>query len=169
MLLSPSDVLTAVTDILFFVDLTTSGDQLSAFITWFVFSLCIKFIIYNICLSNSCFKNATEYFLVWTVIQAVLLCIALVLDSLLSKDWLIVESSTSNPFKMVAGILKYAWTHKYPGFRSAFTYQDHRRPSRIDYAQAIYGGPFSTEQVEDVKTFLRIIFISSSANGSNNE
>ena len=45
-------------------------------------------------------------------------------------------------------------------------YQDRRRPFKIDYAKAIYGGPFSTEQVEDVKTFLRIIFISSSANGS---
>ena len=123
----------------------------------FVFSLCIKCIISSICLSNSCFKNATECCLVWTVIQAVLLSIALVLDSLLSKDWLTVEPSTSNPFKLVARVLKYAWTHKYPGFRSAFTYQDHKRHSKIDYAQAIYGGPFSTEQVEDVKTFLRII------------
>ena len=72
------------------------------------------------------------------------------------KDWLIVEPSTSNPFKLVTGVLKYAWTHKYPKFRSAFTYQDHKKTSRIDYAKAIYSGPFGTEQVEDVKTFLRI-------------
>ena len=44
--------------------------------------------------------------------------------------------------------------HIYPEFQSAFTYQDHRRPFKIDYAQAMYGGPFSTEQVEDVKNFL---------------
>ena len=49
--------------------------------------------------------------------------------------------------------------HIYPEFQSAFTYQDHRRPFKIDYAQAMYGGPFSTEQVEDVKTFLKIISV----------
>ena len=83
------------------------------------------------------FNNTTKNALLWAVTEAVLLSIALVLDSILNKDWLIVEPSTSNPFKLVAGVLKYAWTHKYPEFRSAFTYHDHMRPSRIDYAKAI--------------------------------
>ena len=180
MFLSPSDKVTVVIVVIFLVALlatvtgvagflanclpfgidqlsTANGEKLSAFITWFVFNLCIRASITNFLLYESCFNNTAKNALLWAVTEAVLISIALVLDSLLNKDWLIVEPSTSNPFKLVAGVLKYAWTHKYPAFRSAFTYQDHKRPSRIDYAKAIYGGPFSTEQVEDVKTFLRII------------
>ena len=41
--------------------------------------------------------------------------------------------------------------------RSAFTYSDDEKPSRFDYAKERYGGPFTTEQVEDVKTFVRIL------------
>ena len=33
----------------------------------------------------------------------------------------------------------------------------YERPSRIDYTKERYGGPFTTEQVEDVKTFVRIL------------
>ena len=181
MFLSPSDVVSVVIVIIFPVALlamvtgvagflanslpfgidqlsTATGEELSAFITWFVFILCIRASISNFLLYGSCFNNTTKNALLWAVTEAVLLSIALVLDSILNKDWLIVEPSTSNPFKLVAGVLKYAWTHKYPEFRSAFTYHDHKRPSRIDYSKAIYGGPFSTEQVEDVKTFLRITY-----------
>ena len=180
MFLSPSNVVTTVMFILYLVALlgvitgeagfianslpfgidqlsTATGEQLSAFITWFVFSISIRALISNFFLNRSCVKNFTKNAFLWAVTEAVLLSIALVLDSLLNKDWLIVEPSTSNPLKLVAKVLKYAWTHKYPEFRSAFTYQDHKKPSRIDYAKAIYGGPFNTEQVEDVKTFLRII------------
>ncbi len=43
--------------------------------------------------------------------------------------------------------------------RSAFTYCDDERPSRVDCAKSRYGGPFTTEQVEDVKAFLRILIL----------
>ena len=180
MFLSPSNVVTVVMFILYLVALlavttgaagfianslpfgidqlsTATGEQLSAFITWFVFSLSIRAIISNFFLNGTCFKNIIENAFLWAVTESVLLSIALVLDSLLNKSWIIVEPSTSNPFKLVTKVIKYAWAHKYPEFRSAFTYQDHKRPSRMDYAKGIYGGPFSTEQVEDVKTFLRIL------------
>ena len=32
-------------------------------------------------------------------------------------------------------------------------------PSRFDFGKSKYGGPFTTEQVEDVKTFLRMSVI----------
>jgi len=49
--------------------------------------------------------------------------------------------------------------YKYPRQRSAFTYWEDKIPSRIDLAKSKYGGPFTTEQVEDVKTFFRILVI----------
>ena len=48
---------------------------------------------------------------------------------------------------------------KYPRLRSAFTYWEDKPYSRIDLGKAKYGGPFITEQVEDVKTFFRVLGI----------
>ena len=53
----------------------------------------------------------------------------------------------------------FAWKHKHPLQRSAFTYNDNYIPSRFDFAKERYGGPFTTEQVENVKTFLRILVV----------
>ena len=60
---------------------------------------------------------------------------------------------------MVIEVLRFARRHKYPLLRSAFTYCDDDRTSRLDYAKARYGGPFTTEQVEDVKIFVRILIL----------
>ena len=64
-----------------------------------------------------------------------------------------------NPYKIVIKVLNFARKHSYALQRSAFTYCDNERPSRLDFAKERFGGPFTTEQVEDVKTFLRIVMI----------
>ena len=73
--------------------------------------------------------------------------------------WFYSEPGQHNPYKIVLKILNYIRTHKYPLRRSAFTYGDNVMPSRFDFAKERFGGPFTTEQVEDVKTFLRILLI----------
>ncbi len=60
---------------------------------------------------------------------------------------------------MVFKILNFARKHSYALQRSAFTYCDDERPSRLDFAKERFGGPFTTEQVEDVKTFFRIVMV----------
>ena len=54
-------------------------------------------------------------------------------------------------------MLKYSWNHKVPEHRSAFTYWEEDIPRRIDLGKNKYGGPFTNEEVEDTKTFLRIL------------
>ena len=66
---------------------------------------------------------------------------------------------TQNPFRLVFEVLKYAVKYGHPKQRSAFTYCEDDLPSRIDSGKSKYGGPFTTEQVEDVKTFLRILVV----------
>ena len=61
----------------------------------------------------------------------------------------IIEPHTLNLFKLVATVPRYAWKNKQPQFRNAFTYQDHAKPSRVEYDKASFGSPFTTEQVED--------------------
>ena len=82
--------------------------------------------------------------------------LALCLDSLFNH-WLIKEPVVQNPFRLFFGVLRYAVKNKYPHQRSAFTYWEDKPYSRIDLAKNKYGGPFTTEQVEDVKVVLRIL------------
>ena len=68
-------------------------------------------------------------------------------------------------FTTVYKVLKYAWQHKCPERRSAFTYWEEDIPPRIDLGKSKYGGPFTTEEVEDVKTFLTLLLVLSSLFG----
>ena len=71
--------------------------------------------------------------------------------------WFHSQPEQQNPYKTVYNVLKFAKSHKHPLWCSAFTYSDRYIPSRLDFAKERYGGPFTTEQVENVKTFLRIL------------
>lgn len=67
---------------------------------------------------------------------------------------------TRNHYKLLFGVVKYAWRHKYPENRSSFTYWDDAElPTRVDFAKNRFGGPFSHEDVESVKTFARILLV----------
>ena len=63
----------------------------------------------------------------------------------------------SNPVRLIASVLMYAKRNKYPERRSALTYWENDYPSRIDFGKRRFGGPFTEEEVENVKTFGRII------------
>ena len=73
------------------------------------------------------------------------------------RHWFFIDSGSKNPYKLVYKVLKFAKDHTYPIRRSAFTYCEDELPSRLDLGKEKYGGPFTTEQVEDVKAFLGIL------------
>ena len=73
------------------------------------------------------------------------------------RQWFYTQPGHHNPYWNVLKVLNFARKHKYQLRRSAFTYYDDERPSRIDFAKSRYGGPFTTEKVEDVKPFLQIL------------
>ena len=77
-----------------------------------------------------------------------------------NRQWFFNDTAAArNPYKLVYGVLKFAAKHKNPVQRSAFTYCEDELPSRLDLGKAKYGGPFTTEQVEDVKTLLGILAV----------
>ena len=107
---------------------------------------------HNVKLKNFvCFDTA-----VLTIATGVLV---LLIITCCKRRWFYVELPQKNPYKTVYKVLQFARRHKYPLQRSAFTYCDDYLPSRIDFAKERYGGPFSTEEVENVKTLFRIIVI----------
>ena len=63
----------------------------------------------------------------------------------------------TNPVKLIVKVLNYARKNKYPRNRSALTYWEESAPSRLDLGKDKYGGPFTEEEVEDVKTLLRYL------------
>ena len=84
----------------------------------------------------------------------------LLLFSCWKRHWFNSEpAGHHNPYKTVIKVLHFAWKHKQTFQRSAFTYCDDERPSRLDFAKERYGGPFTTEQVEDVTTLLKVVVI----------
>ena len=87
------------------------------------------------------------------------LTLALCSDYVLRRGWLNMEPNSQNPLKTVMRVLKYAASHKQPERRSAFTYWEDLPPQRIDFGKTKYGGPFTTEEVEDVKTVVRILVV----------
>ena len=61
------------------------------------------------------------------------------------------------PIMLIFNALNYARKNKSARNWSDFTYIDEEQPSRLDLANTKFGGPFTEEQVEDVKTTLRLL------------
>ena len=63
-----------------------------------------------------------------------------------------------NPYKLVLKVAVFAIANDRPiSPPSAFVYSDRRIPTRMDFAKERFGGPFANSDVEDVKTFGRIL------------
>ena len=75
------------------------------------------------------------------------------------KKYFSIDRTGDHPLRLIYNVLKYAWNHKCPERRSAFTYWEEDIPPRIDLGKSKYGGPFTTEEVEDTKTFFSILLL----------
>ena len=129
-----------------------SAEEYKSFAAWFVWMGMVGQIVQNYIL------QCAEYMLLAPFMICLYLTIAVVLNIILNNI-LIKEPTTHNPFKLVYKVITYAMKHKYPTQRSAFTYCEDDIPPRIDFGKMKYGGPFTTEQVEDVKTLFRIVLV----------
>ena len=131
-----------------------STTEITAFISWLIWTYMSSGIVIDF--AYTCINH--EYHILGQLY--VCICLTLVLILLfLSNNGLIKEPVTKNPFKLVYKVVKFAIKNKHPRCRSAFTYCEDELPSRLDLGKHKYGGPFTTEQVEDVKTFLRLLTV----------
>ncbi|XP_064396308.1 solute carrier family 15 member 4-like [Halichondria panicea] len=140
-----------------------SSTNISSFISWFVFSIVFGFWIPELLLyallycTHSSSLNISQLFSLFPVTCMVIICSSMFL---LAPKWLIIEPKSPRALKTIYQVLKFAAKHKAPIYRSALTYWEENVPSRLDLGKTKYGGPFTTEQVEDVKIFLRILVTS---------
>ena len=106
-----------------------------------------------------CVGHEKKFAVVIIQVLIPLLLIVLLVISCWKRRWFLSEPGYQNPYKVVCGVFKFAKSHKHPLRRSAFTHSDDYIPSRLDFAKERFGGPFTTEQVENVKTFIRILLV----------
>ena len=132
-----------------------SSSNLSSYISWYTWTFFLANLIMAV--SQSCHCGIYDTKISFFILP--LLCLSSVVSDFLLNHWLVKEPVTHNPLKLIYQVLRYAVKNKYPRLRSAFTYWEDKPYSRIDLGKAKYGGPFTTEQVEDVKTFFRILVL----------
>ena len=132
-----------------------SAEQLSAAVHWFFWGFNNGVLLKDV-LECVPIPNQLQYLDILPVIFLTLgtLCLSavLIMDCLYHK-WLDTNNKTGNPVKLIFQVLNYARKNKCPRLRSALTYIDEEHPSRIDFGKHKFGGPFTEEEVEDVKTF----------------
>lgn len=133
----------------------TSAD-ITSYINWYVWTLFASKIV--LILTQKCSLNSTPFSLLSALLLPVFLSLSLLSDLFFSEH-LIKEPVTHNPLSLLWNVLRYAAKTKHPRLRSAFTYWNDKPYSRLDLAKNDFGGPFSTEEVENVKTFFRILIL----------
>lgn len=145
-----------------------SSEELRSFIYWFVWVYALALLPIVI------FENhymemiigsdlGTVTYVVLGFATAVLLGGALLLVCHFTcfkiSAWFIREPPSRNPYITVCRILLFVKKHRVPVHRSSLTYWEDSMPSRMDLAKSKYGGPYSDEEVEDVKTLIGISMV----------
>ena len=132
-----------------------SANELSTIIYWNIAALPTSWIAKNLSDLLDVYTKSTKLITI-IITSGVALSLILVSHSLF-KHKLENISLIKNPIKLIVRVLCYARKHKYPENRSALTYWEEEAPSRLDLGKDKYGGPFTEEEVEDVKTFFRML------------
>ena len=137
----------------------------SLFIHWMIWVYYVKSFIDSLFLElmklEPIYIGLTVQFLMPLLVTALLL-FSLCLTHY-KKRWFLIEQKRINPYMLVYKVTKFAYKHRTPVRRSAFTYCEDEVPSGLNLGKNKYGGPFTTEEVEDVKAFygiLKVVFSS---------
>ena len=131
-----------------------SADELNSVTYWHILSGPLVHFLYY--LLQCLFYSSTYFMMVTLIASGVSVSLVLVSHSFF-KHKLENISLMKNPIKLIVRVLCYARKHKYPENRSALTYWEEEVPSRLDLGKDKYGGPFTEEEVEDVKTVFRML------------
>ncbi len=135
-----------------------SSQNIMSYIAWYCITLFFGFWMSNVV--YEVLTHCTDSILTMQIaglLPVLCMCVVLVSLFMFSEKWLIIEPQSSRSLRNFFNILKFAAKHKSPIYRSALTYWEEKIPSRIDLAKSRYGGPFTLEQVEDVKIILRLL------------
>ena len=133
-----------------------SSAQIRTFVHWLVWGLFVGFITSYIAFVKKSIYDS-NLILITGIVTMFLISFVVIVSTFSKSKFRNDGILKKNPYKMVYQVLKYAWKHKSPENRSALTYWENKIPSRIDLGKEKYGGPFKEDEVEDTKTFWRMV------------
>ncbi len=131
-----------------------SGGELSSYFHWYYWFIKAGYLFSCMAIPGLYKITALSYsFLITNFCFSCMIFLLVVLRFKLN-----IMPKIGNPFKLVYQVMRFVMKRKRPRYTSVFQLGQ-ARPSRIDLAMTNHGGQFSVEQVEDVKTFFRILMI----------
>ena len=141
-----------------------SNAQIRRFIHWLTWAFFMGFFFNYIAIIKT-FSLSNKLSVFTTFATFVLLSFAVILHIFFRHKFVYSGTVKRNPYSTIIKVLKYSWQHKSPENRSALTYWEDEIPSRINLGKEKYGGPFFEGDVEDTKTFWRMVTIFCSLGG----
>lgn len=150
-----------------------SSEQCSAFIHWYYWSRNFNFGFFiqvflqalTLYCDSSDASLTTRLQLYTITASSVFLTLAVCSEFIFSRN-LLKDPKTHYPIDKIWKVTRFVARNKsLVGHRKAITYAYHTIPSRTDFAKTLYGGPYDVSEVEDVKTFWRIVVILVSLGG----
>lgn len=133
-----------------------TSQELSSYFYCYYWVRNFSFILYIV--SNRCTSIDQDIQAeVYVMIAVFCITLALCLNACFRRQ--IVVHAVSPPYKKLVQVLYLALVIKRPVHRSAFSFSGAKQPSRINLAKRVHGGKYTSEEVEDVKTFLRFLVV----------
>ena len=128
-----------------------SSTEIKSVIAWYTMTIFSSGIVMYY--SSYCVE---EY--VAVMIIAMFLTLAISTD-FIAGHWLTKEQIIENPLPLILKVIHYSIKHKLKGWKILYSQENQGILSKFNIAKRVYNGPFTSEQVEDVKTFFRVLVV----------
>lgn len=126
-----------------------SSTEITSFITCYTLTLFISGFVMYFSANCTCAQDYVGV-LVLTVCLTLAVCTYFLFNHVLVKEQII-----QNPLPLIWKVVRYSIKNR--NIQQRFSsFKDH---SFLDIAKTVYAGPFSSEQVEDVKAFFRVMVV----------
>ena len=130
-----------------------SSTDIVSFITWY--ALAMFFCGITMQFSGNCTKPYNNIIVILLV--AAFVTFALCSNSLFGH-WLSKQQLITNPLTLIWKTVQYTFQNR-SKWKRLFILGHRGALYRLNVAKTMYGGPFTSEQVEDVKTFFRVLTV----------
>ena len=130
--------------------LEASSTEITSFVSWYTLTIFACGITMQF--SSSCHPH---YAIV--LVLAIHLTVALGSHYILGH-WLDKEQMVFNSFPLIRKTVQYTIKNRHK-WKRLFALGNHSVLSKLNVAKTIFGGPFTSEQVEDVKAFFRVLAV----------
>ena len=132
-----------------------SASEITSFISWYTVTLYASVLVFHFI--TDCFAD-TGTFYIKIFFVAVCLTVALSLDFLFHHILVNEPVVHRKSLQVILGVIKYSIRNRHLRYSLSAT-ANNVVPSRFEVAKHMHGGPFTSQQVDNVHTFLWVLII----------